>query len=256
MSEQNSKKDKTMVGFVLMTDANFDWPRFRHNLKEDWGISFSDEIKDGAVVFPVDDYNCAISIMPLPIPDGEAEACAGNNVLWKDAKEEVAKHGAHVMVAVMNNDEDFYDPVDAKLLFCKLASAVAKLKNCIGVYCNPTVFEKNFFVDVAEHIKEDQLPVPIMFHAGMYLNKDSLLCGFTYGLKAYGKEEIEVIGSKAQPPQMFNFLMAVGDYVLNGDVTLKDGETIGFTDDQHLSVTYSKAVSFEGMSLKIGFMTE
>ena len=256
MSEQNVKKDKTIVGFVLLTDANVDFPRFRHNLKEDWGISFSDEIKDGAVVFPVDDYNCAVSVMPMPIPNGEAEICAGNNVLWKDAKEEVAKHAAHVMIAVMNNDDNFYDPVDAKLVFCKLASAMLKLKNTIGVYCNPTVFAKDFFIEVAEHIKNGDLPVPIMLHAGMYINKDNLLCGFTYGLKAYGKEEIEVIGSKAQPPQLFNFLMAVSDYVLNGDVTLKDGETIGFTEDQHLPVSYSKAVSFEGMSLKIGFMTD
>lgn len=256
MSEKNENQKKAVVGFVLLTDANLDWPRFRHNLKEDWDISFSDEIKDGAVVFPVEDYNCAVSIMPNPVPNGEAETCAKNNVLWKDGDKEVAKHAAHVMVAVMNNDPDFYDPVDAKLLFCKLASAMLKLKNTIGIYCTPTVFEKSFFIEVAEHMKNGDLPVPIMFHVGMYLNKDTRLCGFTYGLRAYGKEEIEVIGSKAQPPQMFNFLMAISDYILNGDVTLHDGETVGFTEDQHLSVTLSKATSFDGNSLKIGFMTD
>ncbi len=249
------KQKKAMVGFVLLTDANFDWPRFRHNLKEDWDISFSDEVKDGAVVFPVEDYNCACSLLPTPVPNGEAEACAKNNVLWGEGAEIVAKHAAHVMIAVMNNDEEeYYDPVDAKLVFCKLASSMLKLKNTIGIYCNPTVFEKNFYIEVAEHIKKDELPVPIMLHAGMYLNNENRLCGFTYGLRAFGKEEIEVLNTTAQPPQMFNFLMAISDYILSGDVTLKDGETVGFTEDQHLPVTLSKAVSFDGNSLKIGFM--
>jgi C4-dicarboxylate transporter DctQ subunit len=44
MSEKNENQKKTVVGFVLLKDANLDWPRFRHNLKQDWGISFSDEI--------------------------------------------------------------------------------------------------------------------------------------------------------------------------------------------------------------------
>ena len=152
------KIKKTVLGFVLLTDANLDWPRFRHNLKEDWDISFSDEVKDGAVVFNVDDYNCACSLLPNPVPGGEAEACARNNLLWREAPEETAKHKAHVMIAVMDTDQnEYYDPVDANLLFCKIASAMLKLNNTIGIYKNPTVFEKNFYIDVAEHIKNGDL---------------------------------------------------------------------------------------------------
>ncbi len=257
MSENTEKRSKTALAFVLRTDANLDWTRFKHNLRVDWGITFDDEVKDGAVVFKVDDYNCACSLLPNPIPNGEAEACARNNLLWKNAAEEVGKHQAHVMIAVMDTDDDeYYDPVDENILLCKLASAMLKMDNTIGVYKNPTVYEKDFYIDVAEHIKNGDLPMPILAHVGMYLTKDNLLCGFTYGLRSYGKEEIEVLGSKAQPTQLFNFLMAISDYTITGDVELKDGETVGFSDDQRLPVTLSKAVSFDGNSLKIGFMTE
>ena len=263
MSETNDNQErsrKTVLGFVLLQDANFDWPRFRHNLKEDWDISFSDEIKDGAVVFSADDYNCACSLLPNPVPNGEAEACAANNLLWKDGSEEVAKHKAHVMIAVMDTDaNEYYDPVDANLLFCKIASAMLKLGNTIGIYKNPTVFEKKFYIDVAEHIKAGDLPIPIMLHAGMYKDENGRLCGFTYGLRAYGKEEIEAIGLSNEPAQLYNFIMALSDYILSGDVTLKDGETVGFTDDQHIPVTLSPVSVvngtslFDGNSLKIGF---
>ncbi|MBR6872319.1 MAG: DUF4261 domain-containing protein [Ruminococcus sp.] len=249
----NEKKRTTTLGFVLLTDANFDWPRFRHELKENWDISFSDEIKDGAVVFKVDDYNVACSLLPNPIPNNEAENCAKNNMLWKDGAAEVAKHAAHVMIAVMAGED--YDAVEANVIFAKIASAMLRLKNTIGVYKNPTVFEKNFYIEVAEHIKKDMLPIPIMLHIGMYLNNDKLLCGFTYGMRTYGREEMEVVGTKAQPQTLFNFMLAISDYVINGDVELKDGETVGFTDDQHLPITLSAATSFPGNSLKIGFMT-
>lgn len=42
-SNENSKGN-VLAGFVLLTDANMDWPRFRHYLKEDWGIVFQDEV--------------------------------------------------------------------------------------------------------------------------------------------------------------------------------------------------------------------
>lgn len=250
------KENKNVLGFVLLKDANFDWPRFKHNLKEDWDITFSDEIKDGAVVFEVEGRKVACSLLPNPVPNNEAEACAKNNMLWKDAAEETAKHAAHVMVAVMDSDDpEIRDVLDANILFCKVASSMLKLKNTIGIYKNPTVFERKFYIDVAENIKKGAVPIPIMLHIGIYLTRDTLLRGFTYGLRAFGREEIEVIDSTAQPQELFNFLLAISDYVITQEVDLKDGETIGFTEDQKLPITVSDAVSIDGKSVKIGFKT-
>ncbi|MBR6101602.1 MAG: DUF4261 domain-containing protein [Ruminococcus sp.] len=250
----SENKNKNILGFVLLRDANFDWPRFRHFLKEDWDISFTDEIKDGAVVFETEGRKVACSLLPNPIPDGEAEACAKNNMLWKDAAAETAKHAAHVMIAVMDSDDpEIQDVLDANMLFCKVACSMLRLKNTIGIYKNPTVFEKEFYIGVAENMKQGAVPIPIMLHIGMYVNKRSLLCGFTYGLRAFGREEVEVIDSAAQPQELFNFMLAISDYVITQEVDLKDGETVGFTEEQKLPITVSKAVSFDGNSVKIWY---
>ncbi|MBR6045075.1 MAG: DUF4261 domain-containing protein [Ruminococcus sp.] len=251
------EKGKTIVGFVLLTDANLDWPRFRHYLKEDWGISFSDEIKDGAVVFSAEGRRCACSLLPNPVPNKEAETCARNNLLWKDAVEETAKHAAHVMVAVMDSpDPEERDELDASLLFCKIASSMLKLKNTIGIYKNPTVYEKQFYIDVAQNIKKTAIPIPIMVHIGIYMTAQRQLCGYTYGLRFFGREEVEVIDTRAQPQDLFNFLMAISDYVVTQEIDLKDGETIGFTEDEKLPIRISPAQYFPGNSIKIGFMTD
>jgi len=50
---------------------------------------------------------------------------------------------------------------------------------------------------------------------------------------------------------LYYFLLSILQYVLGSDVTLKDGETIGFSEDQKIKITESKAVYLEGNSLKL-----
>ena len=252
-TEQNESKGSAALGFALFKDANFDWPRFRHFLKEDWGIEFQEDPKDGATVFRVDDLMAACSLMPNPVPEHEAEECAKNNVLWEHAEKEVAKHGAHMLLAVMDHGQ----PLEQALLLCKLASSAMKLKNAIGFYQNPTVYEKDFYVKNAEIIKNGDLPMPILIYSHMYLSQapqGSMLNGFTFGLRRFGKEEIEVLETNAQPHELFSFLMSISEYALTSDEELKDGDTIGFSEDEKLPITLSDAVNFDGKSLKIGFM--
>lgn len=246
-NKTENSNGNVLAGFVLLTDANMDWPRFRHYLKEDWGITPQDEVKDNAIVFETDGMIAACSLMPNPVPNHEAEENAKNNILWRDGVKEVAKHGAHVMVAVMNKKSS----IEQSVLFAKIASSLLKLKNTIGIYKNPTVYEKNFYVQAAEAMKQDELPIPIMVYVGMYITKDGLLCGYTSGLRYFGYEEIEVVDTPVQPEELYRFLLAISDYVISADVHLKDGETIGFTDEQKLPITLSDGVSVEGQTLKI-----
>lgn len=71
-------------------------------LKDDWNIVPQDDVKDNAMVFKVGDMVVACSLMPNPVPNKEAENAAKYNILWKEGANEVAKHQAHVMLAVMN----------------------------------------------------------------------------------------------------------------------------------------------------------
>ena len=245
-------ENNVLAGFILLTDANMDWPRFRHYLKEDWNIIPEDQVKDDALVFTVDEMMVACSLMPAPVPNNEAEQNAKNNILWKEGTEEVAKHKAHVMLAIMNKS----DAVAQSVLFAKVCSSLLKLKNTIGVYKSPTVYEKQFYIDNDQMLKDDELPMPIMIFIGMYIAKDALMCAYTYGLRFFGKEEIEVVNSKAQPGELYKFLLSISEYSILSDDELKHGDTIGFTENQKLPITLSDGVSVDGQSIKIGYLTE
>ena len=77
----------------------------------------------------------------------------------------------------------------------------------------------------------------------------------TYGMDVFGKEEMEVLNTDAEPEELRDFLASLASYVLACDVTLKDGETIGFSADDKHAITRSPGVSLpeEQMTLKIGY---
>ncbi|MMZ65570.1 hypothetical protein D1872_279800 [compost metagenome] len=116
-----------------------------------------------------------------------------------------------------------------------------------------TVFEPRFYLDMAELLKtEDTVPLMNLVHFGL-VGSEKGLSGYTCGLKAFGKDEIEVLDSPTTPAELRAFLIDISLYVVEQNVTLRDGETIGFSEEEKLPITRSEGVYVEGESLKIPF---
>ena len=69
----------------------------------------------------------------------------------------------------------------------------------------------------------------------------------------FGMNELEIIDSKQQPDQVVSFMFSIEEYVLSEHVELKDGETIGFSEEQKLPISVGDGVSIKGITAKIGF---
>ena len=205
------------------------------------------------IVFEADDYMVAISLMPAPVPAGEAEYYAKSNYFWKGAVDAASEHRAHILVAVIGGRER--DPFEAGKLYVKISSACLKQENALGIYTSGTVFEPEMYCAVAEEMKEEEETYPILdwIYIGLYQTEKGMN-GYTYGMTAFGKDEIEVVESAAAPAELHEFLFDIASYVLYDDVLLQDGETIGFTEDEKLPITKSEGEAVEGESLKIAFM--
>ena len=87
---------------------------------------------------------------------------------------------------------------------------------------------------------------------GLY-RREGGLCAYTEGLRAFGKDELEVLDTRAEPEDLRGFVLDIASYVLEQDVTLRDGETIGFSEGQKLPITRSAGIWHDGMTLKIGY---
>lgn len=249
--EERKAKSGTFVGFVLLSDAAWDMEQLLYNLKERWDIipAEEQEKKDNTLIFSVGDMMVAASLMPAPVPNGEAEQNAKNNYMWPEAVDVAKVHKAHIMVAVLGKEVDL---LERGKLYTKVVAACCQQKNAIGVYTSGVVFEPCYYEKLADMMKEDRLPIFNWIWFGLYRNENSVCC-YTYGMDVFGKDEMEVLYANAEPSELLDFLSDLVAYVLEYDVTLNDGETIGFSEADKHAISRSKGISLPGMTLKIEF---
>ena len=101
-------------------------------------------------------------------------------------------------------------------------------------------------------MKKGGLPLLNWIWFGLWQREGGLCC-YTYGMRAFGKDEMEVLDADAKPSDVRNFLLNMADYVLENDVTLNNGETIGFSAEDRHSITRSEGAALPGMTLKIQY---
>ena len=68
-----------------------------------------------------------------------------------------------------------------------------------------------------------------------------------------GKKEIEVLNSVHTGKEIFRLLTDAALYVPGNNVTLNDGETIGFSEDQCSQISESASDVLEGYTVKIEY---
>lgn len=249
------RKD-VFLGFVLLEKAHWDKGRLIADLKAEWDIDVPEEDKDDrkdngdSLVFEAGDMIAAVSLMHGPVPGGEAEDNAENNYMWPDAVKAAQSHAAHIMVTVLGKE------TDVRLrgqFFVKLVAACCRQPGVLGVYTSGVVFEPSFYADMAGVMKEGELPLNNWIWFGLH-RREGGVCGYTYGMDVFGKEELEVLDADADPLAVREFLVSLAGYVIGSDVTLNDGETIGFSQGDRHRITRSPGVALPDQpTLKVSF---
>ena len=257
--EEETDRKGSFAGSVLLSKAKWDKEQLIRDLREEWGIVDEEpdegdedvENSDDAVVMRVGGMMLIVTLFHGHIPDNEAEINAENNYMWPEAVEVAKAHKAHIMVAVLGEEEKL---LERGKLFTKAMAVCCKQKYATGVYTSGVVFEPRFYEGLADMLKKDELPIFNWVWFGLYRSEGGLN-GYTYGMDVFGKEEMEVLNTDAEPEDLRDFLASLASYVLACDVTLQDGETIGFSADDKHTITRSPGVSLpeEQMTLKISW---
>lgn len=247
----NSKGIGQFAGFVLLSENEWSKEKFLADLKADWGINIplqEDEEKE-LLYADAEGFRIVVSLMPYPVPNGEAEHFAKANYMWRDAEKVVAGHKAQILVCILGDNPD----IMAKgRLFVKIACCALKQEKALALYSEGAVYEPRMFIDCSRMIKDYTLPIMNLVWFGLY--GDGKQAGvYTYGMRRFGREEIEVYvdANKADLEELRAFVLNIAVYVLDSGVTLRDGETIGFSAEQKLPITVSPGIAVSGNTVKI-----
>lgn len=244
------KRSNLIISMPLFnSDEEFSPDKIFADLKSHWGLDVSDISGDGSIAtFKVGGETAAIAFMSAPIPPEEFESIVGFNYLWKNAQEELTALKSHAIVSVMANDTA--DVERFKILTMINASVLRTSANSIGIYqgTQTLLLPKALYLGMADSMLEDILPIPLWIYIGVVNGERNSV--YTYGMKEFGKDEIEIIDSTMAMGELHGFLVDALHYILASDVTLNNGETIGLSEEQKIKITKSKAVYLDGESLK------
>ena len=238
-------------GSVLLLENVWDKDQLISDLKADWGIEIpkEDTEDEDTIVTDFDKCRIVISKFPAPVPNEEAEINAENNWMWEEAVEVTKTHKAHIVVAILGDEEDL---ISRGILYTKIMATCCKQENAIGVFTCGVVFEPSYYMKSAEMIRDGELPIFTWVWFGLYRTENGLST-YTYGMKDFGKLELEILDADEEAGKLLSFISAIASYILQDDVKLKDGETIGLSEEDIHQITLSKGVALPEKTLKISY---
>mgnify|MGYP000956682387 CR=1 FL=1 len=232
-------------------DSGYSLEKVIEDLKSYWGLTV-DQIEgdDTTASFEIGEECVVIALMPAPIPAEEFESMYSYSYLWEDAEQEIKEHTQHAIVSILGSSTSALKRYS--ILSKVNASILRTSETAIGVYqgASTLLLPKDFYIDLADLLLEDLLPVQLWVYIGIINNNDKTGL-YTYGMKEFGKSEIEIIDTSMESDDAYVFLLTVLQYIIEQDVTLQHGETIGLTEDQKIKITESKAIYLDGNSLKL-----
>ena len=237
-------------GSILLSENVWDKDQLISDLKADWGIEIpKEDTEDEDTIVNFDKCRIVISKFPAPVPNEEAEINAENNWMWEEAVEITKTHKAHIVVAILGDEEDL---ISRGLLYTKIMATCCKQEKAIGVFTSGVVFEPSYYMNATEMIRDGALPIFTWVWFGLYRTENGLST-YTYGMKAFGKLELEILDADEEAGKLLSFISAISSYVLQDDVEFKDGETIGLSEEDIHQITLSKGVALPEKTLKISY---
>ena len=98
------------------------------------------------------------------------------------------------------------------MLQVKLVCAACRQRGTLGVYANSTVYQPEFYCSAAQPMEDGDLPLLDLVWFGLY-RREGGLCGYTDGLRSFGKDEMEVLDTQASPGDLHSFLLDLASSV-------------------------------------------
>lgn len=203
-------------------------------------VSGIDRGEGGVFSFEVGDEFLALALMPAPYPATELEGPIATTWMWpaRSPIENVKQHRSHLLITMTGGAAD---PVRRRLILTAVTALAAKQPGVMAVYWGEAtlVIYPPLFVDMAEKINSpDAPPLYLWVDLRVLRNKDGSTCLFTTGLSPLGHMEIEIPQIEMDPGELREWLLNIMYYLLENGPVLKDGETIGMSEEQQIRIRH------------------
>lgn len=191
------------------------------------------EAEGDVLTFKLDGAVGAIALMPAPIPWSEIERPAQTALMWPDAASVLRDHRAHLIVTLFSRTGTV---VDRKMRLTRVAAAAAQVTQALGVYWGdgPSVHSLEDFVEAATNRSVESPPMHTWLGLSITKPTPDRISLLTFGMEKFGHPNLLIDGPNGTAS--VGFLFDFASYLITGNVTIRDGDTVGQSATQRIAV--------------------
>ena len=244
------QKPAILIAIVLLlNESSFSLQRVVDDFAAHYHENIDTDGDDVASAFLLQNEQVGLMCIDKPLPAEDIESTAPYTYTWKTASEDLKVHQAHIIITLMGGNPD---PVNRFKLQTQLTCSILRTTDAIGFFNGEQslLIQKHLYLQYAEQMDATHLPVNLWIYFGLR-TQGGLHNGYTYGLNAFGKEEMEILNSDEDLYEILELLLNTTQYVLLNNITFKPGQTLGFTEQQKIKIGYSAGNFVEGNSFKL-----
>ena len=263
------------MGIVLLENTYFDVERFKKDLLAQWDIvslTTPDGMKAGAAtvtkdvdsleeadmeeahVLIIDDYKVMIAPFPFTMPVEAVEAVkagALRNYLFDNGLEVIMKHTGYVSIGIV---EGTGNTLEESILLSKLLAVATVQTGATAIYTNGVLYKADIYYKETERLRDDVLPMVNLVWVDIDFEEDGTISLYTSGMEEFDQLNVEFLHCPWDPERAWNYILSVAEYVLTSGKELTDGDAIGRTEEEQLTVHIDEPVHADGLqSIQIFF---
>lgn len=185
----------------------------------------------------------AYTLVDRPIPWEQLEGPCDCAWYWPEAKTTMARHQAHLIVALVDEGRDL---VAKGIKLTRLCAALLADDEVVGLQWGGSrqVHPPLAFRELAQQMTPDDLPLYLWIDFRVEPGGEGQWRLFTTGLEAFGRREIEVAEFRGEPQQLVNHVYNIAHFQIEKVTGMKEGDTIGLPGD--VQATVHEGTSFAG----------
>jgi uncharacterized protein DUF4261 len=175
--------------------------------------------------------------MPVPVPNGEAEANVRFSVSALGTGWKLPAHKAHLMVSLQ--ETDLPSAVEALSRFTSLLAAVAKASGAVGIYWGnaAATHDPKFFLSTAE--SQGIVPrIALWTGVSVATERDGRRSLLSLGMQQLNLPDLLLVVPNSARDTALETFFDLLSYVAESGKPLPEGDTVGRTADERWPVRY------------------
>jgi Domain of unknown function (DUF4261) len=211
------------------------FPAYADQVQTPGGASENDNLlRIGDVIIAILDFD-------VPQPADVLEDAYRINFAWPEAKNLIGKHRAHVMLAVIGEQDGFENVMAASKALAMAALALAVIRDAIAIHWSSSMaLLRGASVEgTAQTMRETGLALDLWLAFKPWVEREQGKVGlFTSGLRGFIGRDIEMVARKESLIAVVERALALAGYILTSGAVIKDGDTVGYSATEQLRIKF------------------